>query len=236
MKEKMVCYTAIFGGKDDLLDPPGASDDCDFVCFTDDPSIESKIYDVRLCKRLFSDPTRDARRYKLLPHLFLPDYKYSLWIDGCVTLNPVNLDEFRNQLSDGTDIILFKHPVRDCVYDEVKACISLKKDSPRTMLKQVEKYRREGYPSHNGLCVSTIMFRRHMSPALIKFDEAWWEEVCKYSRRDQLSFNYLTWKYNLPYETFSGKGEIRDNVYCKWGIHKIKDSWRKPWFKLLMRH
>jgi len=35
MKNKIVIYTAIFGGKDNLIEPEYIPKGCDFVCFTD---------------------------------------------------------------------------------------------------------------------------------------------------------------------------------------------------------
>ena len=40
---KIVVYTAIFGGCDDLLYPKFVPDNCDFVCFTDSLNV-SNIY------------------------------------------------------------------------------------------------------------------------------------------------------------------------------------------------
>jgi hypothetical protein len=31
--------------------------------------------------------------------------------------------------------------------------------------------------------------------------EKWWEMILNYSKRDQLSFNYIVWKYKLNYTT-----------------------------------
>jgi hypothetical protein len=40
--------------------------------------------------------------------------------------------------------------------------------------------------------------------------EKWWEMILNYSRRDQLSFNYIAWKYNLNYTTLPWN-EIENN-------------------------
>ena len=77
----IVVYTAIFGGKDDLIDPEFIPENCDFVCFTD-KDFKSDIWDVRKIESIFDDPVRNARMYKVLPHKYLSEYEYSVWIDG----------------------------------------------------------------------------------------------------------------------------------------------------------
>jgi hypothetical protein len=37
-----------------------------------------------------------------------------------------------------------------------------------------------------------------------RFDEVWWDEISRHSRRDQLSFNYVAWKLGFEYSTLPG--------------------------------
>ena len=79
---KLVVYTAIFGGKDELIEAP-CFPSVDFVCFTDDPKLTSRTWKVVLAAEAASaDPRSGAKLYKILPHRFFPDYDCSLWIDG----------------------------------------------------------------------------------------------------------------------------------------------------------
>ena len=83
VEKNIVVYTAIFGGYDVLQEPKVVSQNCDFICFTD---TKRKIrgWEVREVKASHGDPTRNARMYKILPHRFLGEYKYSVWVDGNV--------------------------------------------------------------------------------------------------------------------------------------------------------
>ncbi len=72
---KMAVYTAIFSDYDE---PPGLQvidDRIDYFLFTDG-SVKSAPppWQVRIISPIFADPQRDARRVKLLPHLFLPKH------------------------------------------------------------------------------------------------------------------------------------------------------------------
>ena len=60
---------------------------------------------------------RDAKVYKILPFAFLPDYDYYFWIDSTHILEADPCEIIDTYLKD-SDIAVFKHPERDCVYIE----------------------------------------------------------------------------------------------------------------------
>ena len=213
MRDRIVVYTALYGERDDLKDPLMPQDDCSFVCFTDSKNLVSDVFDVRVYPRINFDPVRCARFFKLLPHLFFQDYEYSIWIDGSVLIKRAGLNGLVEKHLHDSDIAMFRHSERDCVYDEGFACISCGIDSSLTINDQLNRYRNEGYPSHNGLVATGIILRRHSSPDVIRADTDWWNEVVRGSYRDQLSFNYVAWKNNLNFETIDGK--IEDSQYFK---------------------
>ena len=78
---KIAVYTSIFGGKDLLKENQFLSNDLDYICFTD-REVSSKTWKVITKKPTHSDPCRSAKAFKILPHKFLPEYDYSVWIDG----------------------------------------------------------------------------------------------------------------------------------------------------------
>ena len=83
---KKVIYTAIFGTEYYLHEPEVPIEGYDFICFTNDPSLKSDLWDVRQVTPIYKEAdgalTRNARKYKALPHRFLSDYEYSIWCDG----------------------------------------------------------------------------------------------------------------------------------------------------------
>jgi len=242
---KGVIYTAIFGGKDALQDPDFQPEGFDFVCFTDNPNITSEVWDVRRVKPISEDPVRCARQYKILPHKFLPEYEKSIWIDGnmVVTGNPDIL--FRKYLKE-VSLGVFNHNkqvrrlwglfwvrdkdlARDCVYDEAKDLLQKNSDgwymdNPELIKSQVERYREEGYPEHNGLTVTRVLFRKHMEESLQEVMEAWWQELVKGSRRDQLSFNYVMWRHKFPFVYLPG--DPRYNNLFRKIKHAVKDNYK----------
>jgi hypothetical protein len=69
----------------------------------------------------------------------------------------------------------------------------------------IRKYRQQGYPEHNGLVEDNFLMRRHNEPEMIRFAEEWWKNVLEFSRRDQLSFNYVAWKLGTDFEIINDK-------------------------------
>ena len=232
---KTVIYTAIFGGKDDLIEPEFIPDGCDFFCFTDQ-DFKSDIWKIKKVKPEFDDPVRSAKIYKILPHKFLSEYETSIWIDGNLLIRG-DVNKLINDYLKNNNLAVFSHnqhtkrwrklfwiknteDCRDCIYDEAKFLLRIGedgkyKDDPELIIKQVERYKQEGYPEHNGLVVGMIILRKHNEKDVMQTMEYWWREIQNGSRRDQLSFNYVAWKNKLNFVYM--KGDSRRN---KWFLHR----------------
>ena len=123
---KNVIYTAIFGGYDNLTEPSFIPDGWDFVCFTDS-DIKSDVWDVRKVKPLYKDSTRNARKYKILPHRFLSEYDVSVWVDGNILIRN-NLNELVDDYLQDCNIAMMNHnknilDPRDCIYEEAQTIL-----------------------------------------------------------------------------------------------------------------
>ena len=203
MSQLLVVYTAVFGDIPDRLRAPRAlrpDPTVRYVCFTDrpEPSRCAPPWELRESAWTHADPRRTARFHKVLSHRAVPDAAYSLWLDGNLRLEIDPWTIVRRHLSSGIDVVTFKHAHRNCVYQELEACLRLDKDDAGAMRAQVEGYRIEGYPCYNGLAETTALVRRE-GPAVRELNEAWWREIERGSARDQLSFDYAAWKLGLDY-------------------------------------
>jgi hypothetical protein len=249
---KTTIYTAIFGNYDNLIEPKYIPKEADLICFTDS-DLKSDMWQIHKVEKTEVDATRNARKYKILPHKFLPEYDVSIWIDGNVLVRG-DVNELVEKYLDKVNMAVYNHsslkPIplgisgkikkyilgpkttqpesnqgRDCIYEEAEILIKMTdsgkfKDHPEIIKKQVEKYRAEGYPEHNGLLSSMIMLRRHNESEVIQTMEDWWKELKLHSRRDQLSFNYVAWKNQLDFKYI--KEDSRDNHYFLWRPHPNK--------------
>jgi len=221
---KIVVYTAIFGGYDRLRDPEVSQlpKGVDFVCFTD-TNIQSDVWSIKNVSKPLPDPTRSARMYKVLAHRFLSEYDVSIWVDGNMIIRG-DVHECIKRYLDQYDMAVYDHgslkkDARNCVYEEAKVLMSAKrpKDDPRLVKSQIKRYAIEGYPKHNGLLSSMVMFRKHNTQKVIEAMNAWWKEIETYSRRDQLSFNYIAWKLDFPFCLI--KEDSTDNKYFYRNYH-----------------
>lgn len=216
---KLVVYTVIMGGYDTLKEPEYIDDNCDYVCFTDNKELKSGIWQIRLVGDYELDSTRKQREYKILTHKFLPEYKYSVYVDGNIRILGSLRDYVRKQWK-GASLLALVHPERDNVYDEAEACIKFNKDNPDIIRKQVDRYRNEGYKANNRLILTGLLFRKHNDSNLISVMETWWNEVKNNSRRDQISFGYSCWKSNFIYDV-SELRWYRSNYWQNPGIHTV---------------
>jgi len=143
----------------------------------------------------FKDDRRNSRIQKILPHLYM-NAEYSIYHDANIRLLQTPEELIEKHLKD-YDIAVYKHPTRDCLYDEASKCAVLKLDDPEVIIEQVKAYEDNGYGKHKGLAECGVIFRRH-TDKVREFNEAWWAHYCRYSVRDQISFIYVADMVGLP--------------------------------------
>lgn len=193
-------YTAIFGDYDNLKVPTVVELGISYVVLTDWKKALPYPWLARAVSRKHADARRESRRYKLLAHQFFPDADITLWHGGNIQLRQKPRIMVEDMLGDA-DIAAFKHPHRDCLYDEAKICLDWKLDEPGRINRQMNKYRNEGFPEHFGLTACWFMIRRN-TKVVQEFCDLWWSELD--SVRDQLSFDYVRWKTGIRVKWIPG--------------------------------
>jgi hypothetical protein len=188
---KLCVYTALFGGYEQLNEQPMARQSkVPFICFTDDPGLRSDTWQIRLVSPVFSmDPARSQRDFKLRPHVHLPEFDISLYID-----NPVLLTQPPEQVFDKYDPLngfwLIRHSSRQSVLDEFLEVARLGLDDQSRVFEQLNHYSLvcpeilEERPYWGG-----VLLRDHRDPQVRAMLEVWYANVLRYTRRDQLSVN-----------------------------------------------
>ncbi|MDO8183824.1 MAG: DUF616 domain-containing protein [bacterium] len=233
---RTVIYTAIFGDKDDLQEPAFKPANCDFICFTNRTDFTSPTWQLKTGEMFNNDPVRSARRYKILPHLWFPDYDYSVWIDGNIVVKG-DVNELIAKYLSNANMAIYDHQLtigdpRGSVYDEAAAILKMNelgkyKDNGEKIKAQMAGYRVENFPNETaGLISSMELVRRHNEEDVKTAMEAWWAEVRDQSRRDQLSFNYVAWKTGLKFNYLPG--DSRANAYFRHLAHKTKHYYDSP--------
>ena len=120
---KIVVYTCITGGYDNLADPKVVTPGVDYVCFTDNMAMKSKVWKLRKMPEELSkySNVKQQRGVKILAHRYLTEYDISIWVDGAVIVQ----GDIKNYLKlldlDMYSVFIPEHPVRKCIYAEKDA-------------------------------------------------------------------------------------------------------------------
>lgn len=197
--KKFVLYTALFG-KPGRFNVPGVSTpDVDRFCFTD-LNVQSHFYRIKKMDLGHLIPVRRQRFVKIcIPDEIFDNYEYSVYLD-CKRPYSIDFNYLLEHMLPGSDILTRQHRRRSCIYDEGEFCIKKKKDKKEVISDQLDFYRSEKYPDHNGLHASGLLLRRH-TERVKEFLKLWWEQVEKHSHRDQISLPYVAWKYGMKIST-----------------------------------
>jgi hypothetical protein len=207
-----ILYTVIIGGVDTLKEPKIVSPGWEYICYTDDSTITSDVWEVVLVDS--SDPRKTSRYYKTHP----PEADLTVYLDATFTIKKT-LDPFALSKTEG--IWLNSHPQRQCIYEEAQIVIDKNLDTKETVVQQIQKYEQEGYPKQNGLYRCGIIVRNGRDPLIQKLNETWWNEIESGSWRDQISFPYACWKNNFtPNSILHGI----TNIYFRQSLHSSQPT------------
>lgn len=223
LPEKCLIYTCIAGDYDEVLEPIYVPDGVEFRVVTDQPVPEKSCWKALSLSQIAEisglDDTRRARYVKTHPHVLFPQYEYSIWVDSNIRIVGDVTGTFRSLGS-----IPFAsnwHPLRNCIYQEAKACVLKGKEQKHALEAQTMNYVREGMPAKFGLVETNMLVRRHQDATCIKLMEDWWAEILKHSKRDQISLPYVIWKAGYQMEDIGFIGtDIRQNPAVQVHIHK----------------
>ena len=197
---RKVIYTAVVGSYDNILQPKATRSDYDYILYSNDINKQHiGIWEIRSIPYDNKDKTRIARWVKTHPHKLLKEYEASVWLDSNITIVSEDFYTIIENLQRKNILISsMAHPERDCIYEEcLPAFFYYKRDSLYHMIPEIIHLKHQNYPKHNGLCETGCLYRKHEDYIISRFNDYWWNMINKYSKRDQLSFNYALWENNI---------------------------------------
>jgi hypothetical protein len=210
-------YTVLVGGFDALLPPAQFEPDLDYVAFTDVPEGVPEPWQVKPLATQQRNPRMTARWHKLHPHKLLPDYEQSLYVDANILIKD-RISPLFDQALRQAPLALFRHPTRDCLYEEAAAVKRLRYDDGAIVETQMAFYRAHGLPSRAGLHFGGILLRRHNDAKLIELMEDWWRQLKIFSHRDQLSLGFILRRHRVTVAELPS--QFADNPWFMVGPHR----------------
>ncbi len=175
--------TSIYGDYDKLKSISGP-EDVEFICFSD-KDVRAEGWKTLVTGSLMDNPRMDAKRFKLTTHRYL-EHDIFVWVDGSMRVNDVaGIVNFINQ-DMFLQLAMFKHPIRDCIYEEAVVSKLMPKYQGTPIKEQVEHYWMQGHPKHAGLYAAGFFIRENTFHINRMFEQ-WMEENERWSYQDQLS-------------------------------------------------
>ncbi|CAH8389120.1 unnamed protein product [Eruca vesicaria subsp. sativa] len=181
----------------------------------------------------YADMRRVGKIPKLLPHRLFPSARYSIWLDSKLRLqlDPLLILEYFLWRK-GHEYAISNHYDRHCLWEEVAQNKKLNKYNHTVIDQQFDFYKADGLTRFNAsdpfkLLPSNVpegsfIVRAH-TPMSNLFSCLWFNEVERFTPRDQLSFAYTYQKLR------------RMNPDKPFNLHMFKDCERRKIAKLF-RH
>ncbi|KHG28984.1 Putative tRNA (Met) cytidine acetyltransferase [Gossypium arboreum] len=234
----IIVASAIFGNYDIIQHPQNISEEAKknipFYMFVDEEteafmknrSILSSSKWVGLWRIVvihnvpYSDARRNGKVPKLLLHRIFPNVRYSIWIDGKLQLvvDPYQVLE-RFLWRQNANFAISRHYRRFDVFVEAEANKAAGKYDNSSIDEQVDFYKKEGLtpyseaklPITSDVPEGCVLIKEHI-PITNLFTCLWFNEVDRFTSRDQLSFAI-----------------VRDKIMTKvdWSINMFLDCERR---------
>lgn len=191
MSSTKVIYTSLTKGYDNLLQPDIVRPDYDYICFSNDlGEADIGVWKIRKIPYANSSGTRLTRYPKLNPHLVLPEYETSIWVDANIVINEAMYLRADQLLSEGAICAMCAHSKRTSVYQEAEALLYQGFGEPLLVFLQAKYMLETGFSDPPRLPVCSLIFRKHLNQKVVEFSSVWWEQYTRFSCRDQMSVNY----------------------------------------------
>lgn len=184
-------YTVLIGDYEELNEQPVAqASEFDFICLTDNHELTSRTWKiVHVSAALPEDPARSSRCLKILGDPALAGYEQTIYVDNSIVLlkDPAHLLEYIADASFAT----CTHWGRATVLEEFRAVAAMGLDTPERVNAQVRAYALsrpdvlKQRPHANGILV------RRQTDEVDRTMRLWMDHLVRYSRRDQLSLNFV---------------------------------------------
>jgi GT2 family glycosyltransferase len=221
---KIAVYVTIFGDYDGLKPIPAQEVKADYFVITDNPKLKLEGWKtvVPNFPRRDLHPRLRAKFFKMFPWECdeMAKYELSIYIDASIRITSANfIATCLKNLNQ--DMLLFRHPQRQCIYKEGAASVGLKKYDGEPINEQLNFYRKF-HPANGGLYACGLIVRKH-TEQVKKIMGDWWFENIKYSYQDQLSLPVILRANGFTPSTFAEDQYKNNFLQVEWHDDRAKD-------------
>ena len=196
--------------------------DIPLVCFTDNKNLKSDKWNCIYVEPKFpSDPIRSSRYLKIIGHELLNKFEEIMWVDNCVQLKP-NASLLFDIYLKYNDLAIPIHSFRENLKDEFITVLDYGYDNPSILMEQMINYNHESSDIlKSKVFWSGIILKRN---SLIVKDATrlWFDQLVRYSKRDQLSLPYVLSKVKINFESINI--DNFESEFHKWPISLNRKS------------
>ncbi|MGY3446635.1 MULTISPECIES: rhamnan synthesis F family protein [unclassified Bradyrhizobium] len=230
-----VC-TAVFGDFDTLLLPEVLEEDCDYYCFSDRQIDGYGVFDIVQADYRDPDPRRSARYVKTHLINYVGEYENVIWLDANVLIRK-SVQPYLKMLGGDISLAAIAHPFRETCFEEASVCKEMKLDEAELINEQIRRYVTIPELASSQLIETNFFCFLAQRKEVREMFRVWWNELNRYSRRDQISINYAIYKSGVRWKpVFADRISLRDAPdFClfehgmnKWPGRPLSDQ---PWYR-----
>jgi len=184
----------------------------DYFLFTDldvtfNGWITKKLYSSSWDDKYMS--RRAAKIPKIIPHYLLPEYDFYIWHDYIHQLN-YDPEKLVQESLKEHDFAFFKHPERNSWLSELNIIYQYQIDHANLLEEQFKFYQNIGLPEFGNFFECAIFLRKNNTISN-KVCNLWYEQINKFSSRDQISLPYALHKNpDIKLNTLNGSCHIHN--------------------------
>jgi hypothetical protein len=196
-------YSALFTDKNkpcDTIQSFERIENWDYILFTN-LDITSDSWTIR--KIELPDPNYiiSAKMIKWLSHKYLSEYDIVYWMDAYCLFNNTKKEILENNVLklETAQLPLFikEHPSRNCIYDEVDACLEYKKIDLDTHTNVIKFLNKHNAPRDYGLYETNSILKMNNNKIVMQIGKELIDILKKLTYRDQLILTYILFKHKI---------------------------------------
>ena len=197
--DHLIVYTCIAGGYDNLRPVPQAEAGVSYICFAE-PGFCAP--DPWIRRDLIYPPNGETgsrhlnRFHKLFPQRLFHKQRYSVYQDGNVCFRGSYLSVLEKFRGTRASIGAFRHFADRTLESEAQACRDCDKFNAydlKVIEQQLQHYLMQGYPMHEKISANYFLVRDHSSPVLESIMDGVWQDLNRFTSRDQISLPFQVW-------------------------------------------